>query len=392
MHALLAAASDAPVRWPRDRQRAGLAALHRYLDAADDPELRAYLIYASSLTEEGDVSAARWLWPVRQRLSTPSLAYLTMAADRMGTLSTADKEALLAELAQRAEQTATFAWWPMADGAGRLPEGSLYATGLVVQLFLQWAPSDELAVKATDWLLRSCPEAGEELDSVAAQRILALVEASRVQVQPTEGVLRVALEGIPLLEQKIDTMSALSMHKIELPGLRPGSNWVEIRLEGSGPLYFASFLRSVFDGRWLPSAHSSDGFLVRRQYLSPRLRRPSVEFSTGQLILVGLDIEAPTTLYNVTVSDQVPAGCKPIAGSLVATGVTHSDLAIGQDGGRVRFRLPELPKGRHIFYYLLRTETPGQVRVMPALVYLTYRTSLWGRSAETLLTFQSPSP
>ncbi len=387
MQALSQAAEGGLTPLPQERFERAATALRQFLPGADDPDLRAYVIQVLSLARTDVSSAARLLWLARGWLSTPSVIYVGLALDRAGRLTDADKNTLLEELRGRARQTEGLAWWTAPELQGRLPEGNVYSTALAVQALLRWGSMDELAGKALDWLLRIEPggDGDGEVTAGAAQRIMALSAAARSQ-QPTEGIVRVALEGVPLLEEPVDAASALKVLEVSLPDLQPGSNWVEIRLEGSGPLYFVSTLRSIYPKERLESARSSDGFVVRRTYVDPVRHTAAPSFAADQRIQVRLEVDSPATLYNVAVRDSVPAGCTVVAASLDAPDSTeHSNLAVSTRGDEVRFWLPTLEAGRHTFTYQLQSQFSGRFRALPALVYLLQRPSLWGRSSDAEL-------
>ena len=387
LQSLQQAADQGLTLLPAGRRDRAVAALLRGLARVDDPDLRAYVLYVLSLTRADIDSAVRLLWLGRAWLSTPSLAYVGLALDHLGALSAADRETLLTELHARAAQTSSFVWWTVPTQDGRLPEGAIYGTAVVVQALLRWGSMDEWAGKAVDWLLRAEPDTDGtgEVTVAAAQRIVALTAAAPAQ-EPTEGTVRVALEGVPLLEERVDAEAPLKVLDVNLPDLRPGSNWVEIRLEGTGPLYFVSTLRSAFPDRWQAPARSSGGFAVRREYLAAARGAPTASFAAGEVITVRLYIDSPATFHNVAVSDPVPAGCSVIADSLESDPVAHSGLAVNGLGDTVRFWLPTLPPGRHTFTYQLRAGVAGRFRVLPAVVFLMHRPSLWGRSSEIELT------
>jgi uncharacterized protein YfaS (alpha-2-macroglobulin family) len=246
---------------------------------------------------------------------------------------------------------------------------------------------NELAGKALDWLLRAEPDGDgdQEVTAATAQRIIALTVAANGQ-EPTKGTVRVALEGVPLMEEKVDASAPLNVLEVNLPDLRPGPNWVEIRLEGSGPLYFVSTVRSLHSDQPLEPAHSSNGFVVQRWYENPASREPAEPFAVDQRIQVRLEVDSPTPLYDVAVRDSVPAGCTIIPNSLNSPDSSHSGLTVGTLGDTVQFWLPALEAGRHTFTYSLRAQAPGRFRALPAMVYLLQRPSLWGHSAEAALT------
>ena len=382
LHALFEAEATGLVDIPTVKETMGLEAVRSYWVSEEDQDLRAYLLYVISQRRFDDKGlSTHELWWDRRRLSTPALAYLGMALDNMNALSPHRKADVLASLKRRASQTEHFVWWPAPEGRGDLPGGDRYGTAVALQVFLRWSDSEELVGRSFDWLLRTGTSPTERIDFATAQSIVTLAQAKRSQEPLSEGVVRVALEGVPVFEEKANNQDLLKVHEISLQDLQPGSNWIEILLEWPGPLYFDWTLQYILADGELDEAHSSGGIILKRQHFKPEVEEPSQKYETGKFILVRLEAETEEDLYHVVIEDSLPAGCRPVMGSLKGEGLEHSGLETSMHGDQVRFFLPELPKGNHTFTYLLRAETPGRFLSMPARAYLAHNTSRWGQSA-----------
>jgi len=389
VESLLEAASAGLIEFPAANQARGLEALRRYLTSVEeDSDLRVYLLSVLSRSPSGKDLPARVLWSRHEQLSTPSLVHLGMALENIHDLSAEDKQTLISELKGRAAQTASFVWWPSAESKGMLPEGDRYATALALQAFLRWAPGDAMVGKTVDWLLRTTPAEDGRISLSVARVLVALLRSTHLQEQPTEGIVRVAQEGVPILEERVDESNPLGVHEVSLKDLRAGPNWVEILLEGSGPLYFGWSIRYALSDDDPGPARSVDGIAMQRRYLSPDTGQPSNRFDVGQFIQVSLEVTTARKLDYVVVEDFVPPGCGPIVGSVAAKELAHSDLEISPQGDRVSFLLPVVPEGKHVFTYLLRANTPGSSYVWPASTYPIYRPAIWGQSASSQLSIQ----
>ncbi len=390
MHALFEAEATGLVDIPDSKEQRGLATLRSYWDSSDDLELRAYLLYVISQRRSDDKGLSTYpLWWERRRLSTPALAYLGMALDNLGALPDHRKTDVLNALRKRAAQTEHFVWWSAPDNAGELPGGNRYATALALQAFLRWSTSDELVGRSFDWLLRTGTSPTARIDFSTAQSIVTLAQAKLSQEPLSEGVVRVALEGIPVFEGEVDNSDLLKVHEVQLQDLRPGSNWIEILLEWPGPLYFDWSLQYVLADGELDAAHSSGGIILSRQFLTPERGLPAMAYEEGAFILVRLDTQTEETLHHVVIEDALPAGCRPVVGSLEGNGIVHSGLETSAYGDRVRFFLPVLPEGRHTFSYLLRADIPGKFLAMPASAYLTHNPARWGQSSGEQITISA---
>lgn len=382
LHALLEVETTGMVDIPDRREERGLEAVRRYWTSEEDPDLRSYLLYVLSQRDHGyEDLRTHELWWDRRRLSTPALAYLGMALDNMDALPRHRKEDVLASLKRRASQTKHFAWWPTPEGRGQLPGGDRYGTAVALQSFLRWSASEELVGRSFDWLLRTGSSPTERIDFATAQSIVTLAQAKHSQEPLSEGVVRVALEGVPVFEGQVNNQNLLKVHEVSLLDLRPGSNWIEILLEWPGPLYFDWTLNYTLADGELDEAHSSGGIVLQRQHLDPLTEEEADRFETGEFVLVRLRAEAEEDLHHVVVEDAIPAGCRPVMGSLKGQVPQYSGLETNATGDQVRFFLPLLPKGKHSFTYLLRAETPGRFVAMPAMAYLTHNPTLWGQSA-----------
>ena len=372
---------------PATQETMGLDALRQYWESADDMDLQAYLLYVISQRRFDDKGLDTYeLWWNRRKLSTPGLTYLGLALDNMNALPEHRKTDLLNALKRRASQTEHFVWWPTPNGLGEIPGGDRYGTAVALQAFLRWSPSEELVGRSLDWLLRTGSSPGEVIDCATTQVFVTLARAKRSQEPQSEGVVRVALEGIPVFEGTVNNLDLFKVHEISLQDLRPGSNWIEILLEWPGPLYFDWTLEYILSDGELDEARSAGGITLKRSYLSTETETPSSSYTIGQFVLTWLETSTEKHLYNVVIEDSLPAGFRPVTGSLKVADLEHSGLEPSAQGDVVRFYLPELPAGTHTFTYLQRAEIPGRFLAMPAIAYLIHNPARWGQSAGEQIT------
>ena len=385
LEALFQAAGTGLVQFPSDSRERGLEAARRQLVAVEDRDLRVYLLSLASKGPSGQDVPVRLLWPGRGQLSTPALVHLGMALENIGELSAEDKADLVSELTRRATHTSSFVWWPASGGGGLLPDDDRFATALALEALLRWAPDDEVVGKSVEWLLRTTPAEDGRLSLSVARVLFALLGATRLHEEPTEGIVRVAQEGVPIMEEKVDESDPLAIHEVNLKDLRAGQNWVEILLEASGPLYFGWSIRYLLSDGASGPARSANGIALRRSYRRPDEGQPSSHYQVGQFVQVAIELNATQDLKYVVLEDAVPPGTRPIAGSVDAGDLAHSDLEVSPEGDRVSVLLPALPAGRHTLTYLLLAEAPAEVRVWPASAHPVNHPAAWGESAESEL-------
>jgi|GEM_PF-7056106 len=382
LHALFEAEENGLVDMRENQRSLGLEALRRYWESAADMDLQAYLLYVMSRRRSDDEGLDTYkLWWDRRKLSTPGLAYLGLALDNLDALPEHRRSDLLNMLQQRASHTEHFVWWPTPVGRGDMPGGDRYGTAVALQALLRWTPTAEAVGRSLDWLLRTDSSPDEVIDFAAAQVFVTLAQARQSQEPLSEGVVRVALEGVPVFESAVNNRDLLKVHEIVLQDLRPGSNWIEILLEWPGPLYFDWTLDYILSDGELDAAHSADGIKLRRNYLDIETDKPASSFRVGQFVLTELEAQTDKPGYDVVIEDALPAGLRPVVGSLKVDGLEHSGLELGARGDVARFYLTELPAGLHTFTYLQRAETPGRFLAMPATAYLLHNPARWGQSA-----------
>lgn len=387
LHALFEAEGTNMVDMRESQEALGLKALHRYWESVADMDLQAYFLYVMSRGRgEGTNLDAYKLWWDRRKLSTPGLAYLGLALDNLNALPEHRRADLLTMLELRASHTEHFVWWPTPVGRGDVPGGDRYGTAVALQALLRWAPTAEPVGRSLDWLLRTDSSPGEVIDFAAAQVFVTLARARQSQEPLSKGIVRVALEGVPVFEGAVNNRDLLKVHEIVLQDLRPGSNWIEILLEWLGPLYFDWTLDYILSDGELDEARSADGIKLRRTYLDIDSDKPASSFKVGQFVLTKLEARTDNPGYDVVIEDALPAGLRAVVGSLKVDGLEHSDLELGVHGDVARFYLTELPAGDHTFTYLQRAETPGRFLAMPATAYLLHDPARWGQSAGAEIT------
>jgi len=389
LHSLFEAEATGQVDMPASQEMAGLEMLRRQWESSADSDLRAYLLYVISQRRFDDNGLDTYrLWWDRHKLSTPGLAYLGLALDNMDALPEHRRADLLSTLRLRASQTEHFVWWPTPVGLGDMPGGDHYGTAVALQALLHWSPAEELVGRGLDWLLRTGSSPGEVIDFADAQVFVTLAQARYSQEPSSEGVVRVALEGVPVFEGAVNNRDLFKVHEISLQDLRPGSNWIEILLEWPGPLYFDWTLDYVLSDGELDAAHSADGISLQRTYLDAETEAPASSYTVGQFVVIRLEAQTETPCYDVVIEDALPAGFRPVMGSLKVEGLEHSGLEVSEHGDTVRFYLTELPTGVHTFTYLQRAETPGRFLATPAVAYMLYNPARWGQSAGQEITVE----
>ena len=167
--------------------------------------------------------------------------------------------------------------------------------------------------------------------------------------------------------------------------------------EGAGKLFYEARLR--YARSQLPTHPLESGFMVSktmravtREQLAelPASGADANSAEHGQLVVVDLNVLAPTRRRFVVVDDPIPAGLEAIDFNLQ----TSSTELVQSEGGsaqawfrqelrddRVLYFIDEMPPGIYQYRYLARATTRGQFVVPPTRAMEMYQEEVYGRTA-----------
>jgi hypothetical protein len=317
-------------------------------------------------------------------------AYLALALDTMGDTLAAQR--IVEELLTSAIETAHTAHWTEEEHNLAALSSDGRTTAVILSALLAVDPADPLVPKSVQWLMwgRQGGYWGTTYES--AEIIMALAGYLETAGEPDGDFgYRVLLNDELLTEEAVTTISSGARPGLSTADLTPGDNRITVVSDGPGDLYVATSLSYFSPREMLEAARSLDGPIVQRRYEDAQSGEPLEQCRVGDHLRVRLTVEFPDDAWYIVVEDPLPSGTEPVEVSPEVTGpdedgdAPHRSHGVVRDG-RVVFYTTWAPGGVYEYTYLVRATTPGQYRVMPAEVTLTYAPQVWGRSASQDLT------
>ena len=190
--------------------------------------------------------------------------------------------------------------------------------------------------------------------------------------------------------------------------LEAGRHTVEIRKQGTGPLYWNGYLTNFTLENDIPAAGLE--LKVQRQFYKLTPTDKSIEVAggrgqvvdqqvekfvrteipnlgavkSGDLVEVELEIESKNDYEYVIFEDMKAAGFEPVA---LQSGYNGNDLGAYMEfrDNRVTFFASRLARGKHSVSYRLRAEIPGRFSALPTRASAMYAPELKGNSNELKL-------
>ena len=364
---------------------------------------RAFALYAVSIAaptapERAKVRRLRLQTPT-QTLDAQALGYLVLLDAELG-LASQSWDQLEGKLRREGEQ---MLHW---QGSGReawADWDDVTATALGLQAMLKHNPNDPNVTAVVLWLMthRRDDAWGNTRDT--AWSLGALCDYLGAQ-PPERGsasppTLKIALNGREL--QTLNLKNADGEVALDIPWkeLRASGNRVEITREGGGaPVFYALSVRQTLGSAGplpaLVSVPVSGGKIsIAREYRRVTTSGGAVgsvptgnKLSQGDQIRVRLTLEVPTDLSYVLIEDAFPAGCETTERG--DAGVDEWDnwwSSTDVRDDRIAFFARHLTRGKHTIEYNLRAQTPGDYRVLPALLQAMYDTDTRAETAEDRL-------
>ncbi len=355
------------------------------------------------------------LYAVRQHLGTSSQCALAMAL--AVAKQSAEAKRLQGEIASRAIQTPTTAFWREVTPAMRRqsPWGwyaqDTYATAWAVRMLTATEPRHPLIPKALRWL--SEKRQGDYWYSTndSAQIIMALVEYAQRMPEAVRGPHRVRITVNGQLVRELEYRAEQWLQpeeEVQIPAsfLREGENVLRIEHEGSGEIVTSMSLRYFEPAERVQA--TTQQMRVERTYLKRVPRQLSLKerqqlrrrygdeseylwtlvpakgvFKPGEQLVVKLVIHCATDIYYGVIDDPKPAGFEFVERpeDEYEWSYWYSSREVRDD--RVAFLSTFIQKGKNVITYTLRAERPGQVRARPTQAFGMYLPEVNGSSLET---------
>jgi len=382
----------------------GATWLESNLAGEGDARLRAYGVFVLGELGRHQTEMATGLAERTAGLDAFALAALALALDSAGEDTLA--EAVLNALVERADVSATTAFWPLETSGGRWDHyhwrtmaSAEKNTGAALLALARLRPEGELSPKAARWLLEHRWGRGWSSTQATAFAILGLTD-----YLSSSGELEANYTWSVALGDEVLATGAVSPDTIFDPlppvivtgsDLEPGSHALRLTKSGSGSLFYTVVgdMRRYSDG-FAPAEADGLGIELRREYLAVTGAPPPAEgWAVGDVLNVRVTLTTREDLWYVLVEDMLPAGIEGLNERLA----TESDRDPGGRppwewrwwgyerkevrDDRVAFFATRLPAGQHVFEYAARAITPGTFSARPAEAYAMYRPEIWGRSS-----------
>src|SRR5271157_90284 len=362
------------------------------------PDLRAYMLYALSITGRGDSASFAQIYDKRSALSPYGLAILGLALEQVKDGRAAEISTLLEAAAQ---QDAEQAWWPatrdqMLDFSEDVtPEATAYA----VKFLSHQHPDSALLPKAALWLMNHRNE-GFWWSSTkqTAMVIYGLTDYLRStnELHPNLTVT-VFVNNRQVLNRAIDQATNLNPPPLTLDdsALQPGVNHIRVSTSGQGRLYYSARAEYYSTEDKLQKTGTASLNILRDYFrLIPGKDGDKIVYETaplegsvasGDVLAVRLTVTGSEWKY-LMLEDPIPAGAEFIERDNIyqlrnrpawwdyycTRRELHDDrLAIFQTW---------FPAGQHQYFYLLKVVNPGLFQVSPARVAPMYQTGVMATS------------
>jgi len=362
--------------------------------------IQTYMAYVLSLSGQADKEWLKKIHEKRGELTLYSRSLLAMALKRQGL----DEEARLnlQNILQfvekddendtawiRTPQQGWWYWW----------NNDIETNGFALMAMAEIDPKNELGPRLVKWLLNNRRN-GNYWNST---RDTAHVIASMLAWMKASGegspdyTVTVQLDGKDVLEDHVSPENMFAFNNrvyLDARTLPPGPHKLTVKKEGTGALYYSSFL-SFFTKEENIKGAGNEVFLSRTYYkLTPvaqevkrgskekhteqRLTYDRKELKNGEKVYSGDTIEVVLRLkskndYDYLVfEDMKPAGCEPVevrSGGRYAGGLCAN---VELRDTKVAFFIALLQQGEHILRYKLRAEIPGTFHVLPARGWAMY--------------------
>lgn len=379
---------------------------------------KAFLLYALALAGERKAVESTRTTTMLPGLGSQALSYLvltdklmldTNAAPTNAAATTTWRgnfEASWAALNEQASDEAGLTYWEYgAPDADTLWDNET-ATATALRAMMAHDRNDPRLNSVLRWLMLQ--RTGDYWESTLDTSFVLGALCEYLTLHPEfvapGGVVSLRLNGKTMREVTVaPTFADRAQFLLELPAsaMRKGRNRIELLHQGKGGVYYHIQLKQTVVTDLL-AADARGGLKVQREYFrmvpqanktgrwilhtEPVLTRGGLNrVQQGHNVRVRVTIQAPRDLNHVLIEDAYPAGCEPTerGGSEMEYGEWsswYSQRDVRDD--RIAFFARRMQKGKHVFEYNLRAQTPGTYRSLPTLVQEMYSPEVRAESAE----------
>jgi hypothetical protein len=368
------------------------------------------------LTDAGQASDTMrdYLYRDRTRLSAYSLAMYGLALHK---LKEAEKLAMVMRnlgqylVEDEANQTAYLnlgegAWWYWYGSENE-------AHAYYLKLLAATQPDSNIAPRLVKYMLNNRRHAtywDNTRDTALVIESFADYLTSTNETAP-DMTVEVWVDGQRQKEVRIDRNNPFTYDNamvLEGAELTAGEHVVELRKQGTGPLYYSGYLTNFT----LEDLILQSGLELRVQRRYYRLRREQAtaaspgsrgqveakkvekyireplnnldSVGSGELVEIELEVTSKNDYEYVLLEDMKPAGFEPVD---LRSGYTGNEMGAYVEfrDNRVTLFVRELARGQHSVRYRMRAEIPGKFSGLPTKAYGMYAPELQGNADEIKL-------
>lgn len=326
-----------------------------------------------------------------------NLSLLALSAKLIGNLEMSRK--CLEELKKSVAVSEQFAFWPRKTQSYGWLDNEVETTAYALRVLLEVEPDSLLIPKIVRWLVAKRQGNYWYSTKDTAATIISLLEYLKKSGELTANYTATFLmNGTRLGAISVTENNAWNFQKqivVREPVLRAGQNQLEIRVEGTGILYYSGELKYFENGASVRPAAS--GIQVRREYFRYQ-RTPDHKYykhstteilkgnvKVGEEILVKLTLDSQHEFDYVMLEDRLPSGFEVVTDPADQYEWTYWYCRREVRDDRIAFFASTLWKGHSEIYYVLRAEVPGQVQVSPAQSWTLYLPDFTGNSSAAQL-------
>jgi alpha-2-macroglobulin len=390
-------------------------------DAAhpENPNGRAYVLYALAVAGKGDVGLTNSLYDRRSTLGNYGRAYLALALQTQGAGVQSDRvKNLVSDLSSVAITSGSGAHWEEKDVDYRTMNTNTRSTAVVLDALLRAAPDNQSIQPAVRWLMVARKEGHWQTTQETAMSLLALTDYLETSGELNgDFTYRVDVNGRELATEtvKSDNVDETKTLVVQVKDLLQGpDNRVDFARanpgqgqSGDGKLYYTMQLRYYLPGEQVDAV--SQGLALSREYfrLGDEAAGPITQVKPGETVKVKLTVVALQDLHYLVVEDPLPSGLEAVDTRLKTTsltaaaetgGVRKEDASLGRTDllapwwrydyfqhveprdDKVALFANFLPRGTYEYTYLAQATSSGDFQAMPASGYEMYFPDVWGRS------------
>jgi alpha-2-macroglobulin len=365
---------------------------------AIDPESHAYLVYAYSVSGDGDARYVNQLFEKRGELQPYGRALLALSLKVRGDQTRAMK--VVGELERSASATIFDAHWeskrrPMLDFTEK---ADIEATALAIKALATINPESDLLPKAARWMVANRRN-GYYWDTTkhTAFAIYGLTDYVKVSKElSADYTVEVYLNDEKVLAKRVTAAEAAGGQTFvyERNGeALGGTNKIKVVKRGKGALYASSTLEYYTRGDNI-AAQSTSSLSITREYLRLAVDDEAGKWSigplegplrSGDLIVARLKIKGARGQY-IMIEDPIPAGCEQVE-RVSGIDLNYTDDRWSDWYSRREFRdqrtvfFLDYFDGDTTFQYAMRVQVPGEFKVAPARAELMYQPAVQANTA-----------